>query len=107
MHINSTGPYETCNESATGRESALRLCQVRDAASEELRRARGKVATITGRLRGTLKGQGGEATEQAGPRTAMSLLCALMCDVSVTQYNEENQRLCAHYDHDKHGVARD
>ena len=41
-----------------------RWLQVRDGASEELRRARGKVATIAGRVRGILKNHGGEVTEQ-------------------------------------------
>ena len=38
--------------------------RVRDSASEEVRRARGKVMTIEGRIRGVLKNQGGEVTEQ-------------------------------------------
>ena len=46
--------------------------QVRDSASEELRRARGKMATIAGRLRGILKGHGGEPTEQACPSSALT-----------------------------------
>ena len=38
--------------------------KVRDSASEEVRRTRGKVMTIEGRIRGVLKNQGGEVTEQ-------------------------------------------
>lgn len=37
---------------------------MRDSASEEVRRARGKVMTIEARIRGVLKNQGGEVTEQ-------------------------------------------
>ncbi|KAI7845433.1 hypothetical protein COHA_000985 [Chlorella ohadii] len=39
---------------------------VRESASEEVRRARGRVRTIEGRLRGILKGHHGEITEQSG-----------------------------------------
>ncbi|KAL4459148.1 hypothetical protein ABPG75_014013 [Micractinium tetrahymenae] len=39
---------------------------VRESASEDVRRARGRVRTVEGRLRGILKGYHGEITEQAG-----------------------------------------
>ena len=39
-------------------------CKVRDGASEELRRARQRCRTLEGRLRGVLKGHGGEVAEQ-------------------------------------------
>lgn len=38
--------------------------KVRDSASDEVRRTRGKVMTIQGRIRGVLKNQNGEVTEQ-------------------------------------------
>ncbi len=37
---------------------------VREGASEEVRRARGRLATLQGRLRATLQNQPGEVTEQ-------------------------------------------
>ncbi|KAK9818002.1 hypothetical protein WJX72_005611 [[Myrmecia] bisecta] len=40
--------------------------QVRDSASEEVRRTRGRVRALEGRLTNLLKGHGGEVTEQAG-----------------------------------------
>lgn len=38
--------------------------KVRDSTSDEVRRTRGKVMTIQGRIRGVLKNQNGEVTEQ-------------------------------------------
>lgn len=46
---------------------------VRDSASDNVRRARGRVTTLQGRLRGILQNQPGEVTEQVQAVSFLSL----------------------------------
>lgn len=57
---------------------------VRDSASDNVRRARNRVTTLQGRLRGILQNQAGEVTEQVLP---LSLPCQFeVATVSICLY---------------------
>ena len=48
---------------------------VKDTASEEVRRTRGQLSSIEGRLNSILKGYGGEATEHVGGLQSLETMC--------------------------------